>query len=313
METEKKSLTEPVYNGMRAPSKIRGDIDVDVAKSALQKAIRRGDVSLAWTMALRLNEFLNVDDGKGKPVRSNMLNRLPIIAGEDIGLADVDVVEKVDKYVNKIRSSELLCEKELIECVTLMCMAEKSRLGSHLNSVFYQVLSTPEYFEQLEKMKPGLLDVMKNIESRIESYPMIVNEEDKFLIHRIVYLLKNAKTDDEKMATFLYMRTLLNSENKYKIARGYPKKRNISSEPIFIVWNEMLNMVSSGRKNILELCYKMFLNENERHIYLVLGLLVFFFMRENISLEIDITEVIEEHGGVEKILESAMKIGRAHV
>lgn len=306
MET-KSVMSIPVYNGMRGPSKIRGDIDVDVAKSALQKAIRRGDVKLAWTMALRLNEFMIVDEGKGKPVRSNMLNRLPIIAGEDIGLADVDVVEKVDKYVNKIRDSDLLCEKELIECVTMMCMAEKSRLGSHLNSVFYQVLSTPEYFEQLEKMKPGLLDVMKSIESRVEHYPMVhVKEEDKFLIHRIVYLLKNAKTEDEKMATFFYMRTLLNSENKYKILRGYPKKRNISSEPIFIVWNEMLSMGSSGRKNILELCYKMFLNENERHIYLVLGLLVYFFMRENISNEIDVNELIQEHGGFEKILESAM-------
>jgi hypothetical protein len=300
-------MSDAVYNGMRGPSKIRGGIDVDIAKSAMQKAIRRGDMKLAWTMALRLNEFMIVDEGKGKPVRSNMLNRLPVIAGEDIGLADVDVVEEVEKYVNKIRDSELLCEKELIECVTMMCLAEKSRLGSHLNAVFYQALSTPEYFEQLEKMKPGLLDVMKNIESRVESYPMVhVKEEDKFLIHRIVYLLKNAKTDDEKMATFFYMRILLNSENKYKIARGYPKKRNISSEPIFIVWNEMLNMVSSGRKNILELCYKMFLSENERHIYLTLGLLVFFFMRENISNEIDINEIIEEHGGIEKILESAM-------
>lgn len=306
-----KSLTEPVYNGMRGPSKIRGDIDVDVAKSALQKAIRRGDVSLAWTMALRLNEFLNVDDGKGKPVRSNMLNRLPVIAGEDIGMGDMDVVMKVEEYVNKIRDSGELCNPELIECITMMCMAKKSRLGSHVNAVFYQVLSTPEYFEDLEKLRPGILDTMKSIESRCDtdlSAWKDVNEKDALLIGRCQWLLENAKTDDEKMATFFYMRHLLNSENKYKIPRGYPKKRNISSEPIFFVWNAMMEIVDDDvKKERLELCYKMFLNENERHIYLVLGLFVYFFLDEiESSDDLDIDTVINENRGVEKIIESVM-------
>ena len=318
METEQvKDLTEPVFNGMRGSSKIRGNIDVDVAKSALQKAIRRGDVSLAWTMALRLNEFLEVDGGKGKPVRSNMLNRLAVIAGEDIGMGDMNVVMMVDEYVNKIRDTGNLCQKELIKCITTMCMAKKSRLVSHVNAVFYQALSTPEYFEVLEKIRPGILDTMMSIESKANAERIKdVNEYDGFLIGRCRWLLENAKTDDEKMATFFYMRHLLNSESKYKIPRGYPKKRNIQSEPIYIFWNDMLELVEDDddnkevediKKEILELCYKMFLNENERHIYLTLGLFVFFFFDElDLSEDIDIDSVIEEHGGIESILEKAM-------
>lgn len=304
----KSELSVPVYNGMRGSSKIRGGIDVDIAKSALQKAIRRGDVSLAWTMGVRLNEFLNVDDGKGKGVRSNMLNRLPVIAGEDIGMGNLNVVMMVDEYVNKIRDAELkLCESDLIECITMMCLSTKSRLGSHVNAVFYQSLSTPEYFERLCELKPGILDVMKNIENHAK-LPNIkdVSDEDRFLVGRCWWLLRNAKSDDEKMATFFYMRILLNSENKYKIPRGYPKKRNISSEPIFMVWNDMLDIVSPRRRKMLELCYKMFLNENERHIYLVLGLFVFFYMDEVKSEVVDVNSVIEKHGGIEKIVYLAM-------
>jgi hypothetical protein len=321
METEPmKSLTEPVYNGMRGPSKIRGDIDVDVAKSTLQKAIRRGDVSLAWTMALRLNEFLEVDEGKGKPVRSNMLNRLAVIAGEDIGMADMNVVMMVDEYVNKIRKDVgNLCNTELIECVAMMCLAKKSRLTSHVNAVFYQAISTPEYFEVLESLRPNILDTMTSIESKADAELTRikdVNNYDGFLIGRCRWLLENAKTDDEKMSTFFYMRHLLNSVNKYKIPRGYPKKRNILSEPIYIFWNDMLDLVSDDddgnrevddiKKEVLELCYKMFLNENERHIYLTLGLFVFFFFDEiDLSEDVDIDAVIKEHGGVESILERA--------
>jgi hypothetical protein len=301
MELKSELLSEPVFNGLWGGSKIRGGIDVDIAKSAMQKAIRRGDVSLAWTMALRLNEFVKL--GKGKAVRTNMLNRLPVIAGEDIGMGNLKVVIKVEEYVNMFRdsSSENLCEAELVDCITMMCLAKKSRLGSHVNAVFYQALSTPEYFEKLD---PLLLETMKNIERKNK---ILSDDEDKFLVARIEWLLRNAKTDMEKMSTFFYMRYLLNSENKYKIPRGYPKKRNISSEPIFFVWNIMMTIVKPDRKKSLEICYKMFLNENERHIYLVLGLFVYFFYDEvNSEKMVDVSKTIESFGGLEKIIFSAM-------
>jgi hypothetical protein len=307
---ESVNLSEPVFNGMRGSSKIRGGVDTDIAKSAFQKAIRRGDVNLAWMMGLRLNEFLNVGEGVGKPIRSNLINRLPVITGEDIGMANLEVVKKVDEVVNALRENPSLVDP-LIEIIALMAESEKSRLGSHVNAVYYQAVSTPEYFDRLNELRPSVLETFKKIESNPEVNDFTiegVEEEDGFLITRIVWLLKNAETEDEKMATFFYMRHLLNSENKYKIPRGYPKKRNISSAPIFMVWNEMMRSSPEDRKEMIVLLYKQFLEENEPHIYLVLALFVYFFYEEVESKEIDVDAIIEENGGLEKIKEDAMSV-----
>jgi len=301
------NLAEPVFNGMRGPSKIRGDIDVDVAKSALQKAVRRGDFMLAWIMGLRLNEFFEVPNGK--PIRSNLLNRLPLITGEDIGMSNLNVVSKVDEEVNLIRANSDTCSDEkIIDVITLMTASKKSRLGSHVNAVFFQAASTPAYFNRLNELRPSVLETFKKIETQpdiLESTVEGFGDEDALLMTRIVWLLKNAESDDEKMATFFYMRHLLNSENKYKMLKGYPKKRNIASEPIFAVWNEMMRSTPSDRKEMITLLYKQFLDENERNIYLVLALFVYFFFADVSSDEIDVKEIIEAHGGYEKIKEKA--------
>jgi len=301
------NIAEPVFNGLRGPSKIRGAVDVDIAKSALQKAVRRGDFNLAWMMGLRLNEFYDVPNGK--PIRSNLLNRLPLITGEDIGMGNLDVVSKVDKMVNEIRElSDSKSDDDLIRVITLMTASKKSRLGSHVNAVYFQAASTPEYYNRLNELKPSVLETFKKIESNPEVSETSLEgfeKEDALLMTRIVWLLKNAECDEEKMATFFYMRHLVNSENKYKVTRGYPKKRNISSEPIFVIWNEMMRSSPEDRKEMVTLLYKQFLNENERNIYLVLGMFVYFFFGDVVSEEIDVDKIIEENGGLDKIKEVA--------
>lgn len=298
---EESILEEPVYRGLRGGSKVRGGIDVDIAKSALQKAIRRGDLDLACTMALRMNEFLNIEDGKA--VRSNMLNRIPVIAGEDIGMANLDTILKLDEWLDRVRSVD--SDLTLVRMIVLLCKSEKSRLGSHVNAVFYQAVSSPNYFERLDALRPSVLVTMKNIES-LTFEKVMIEGEDGLLLSRVFYLLKNAVSDDEKLATFFYIRHLVNSENKYKISRGYPKKRMILSEPVYFIWNEMLTSCKRDRKLVLTILYKWFLNENERNIYLVLGLFVYFYFEEVEWKKIDVSSVIEEMGGLEKIKFRAM-------
>jgi hypothetical protein len=172
------SLSEPIYQGLRGGSKIRGGIDVDIAKSALQKAIRRNDVWLALTMALRLNEFKDF----GKPIHSNLINRLPVIAGEDVGMANLKTVKIVDEYVEKIRNSQDSCVETLIEIVLLMCASEKSRLGSHVNAVYYQALSTPLYYDRLNLFRPSILKEFEKNDEKMEDE----QDLDHFLIEKIL-------------------------------------------------------------------------------------------------------------------------------
>jgi hypothetical protein len=300
MELPRESLSGPVFNGLRGGSKIRGGIDTDIAKSCLQKAIRRGDERLACMMAIRLNEFFEI----GKPVRSNMINRLPVIAGEDVGMGNIWAVMKVSKKVDEIRDqSEKACLKKILECVAILCRCKKSRLGSFVNAAFYQCVMTPEYHEQLEVKRPTLLEAFRKIETRKDDSEGFngFEKDDAFLIARIRELLDTAESDDEKMCTFFYIRNLYESKNKYKISRGYPKRRMISSEPIFVVWNDLLDRCPQNKKSYLEQCYKMFLNENERHIYLVLSMLVYFF--PCVEEEIDVSDI-----DLEKLVDDAMNL-----
>lgn len=303
-------IEEPVYRGLRGGSTVRGGIAVDIAKSALQKAIRRGNTWLAWMMGLRLNELKLFE---GKPIRSNMINRLPIITGEDIGMGNLSVIKEIDLLVTKLRDEED-DKRILIEVIALMSNSEKSRLGSHVNSVFYQAVSTPEYYPRLNELKPSVLSTFLKIELKNPPFDNLsvlnasikLNEEDEFLVQRSVYLIDNAVSDEEKMATFFYIRHLLNSENKYKISRGYPKKRNIQSPPIYFIWNHLLEESPVDRRKYIEILYKQFLNENEPHIYLILSLFVFFFYKEVYARSIDVTKIIEEFGGLEKIVADSL-------
>ncbi|QIN54493.1 hypothetical protein [Cedratvirus kamchatka] len=86
---------KPEFSGM-FNSSCRG-VSVDVLKSWMQKAIRRGDEEGAVYAGLCLFAF-HVEEGlvlsgkkkvekwSGRSVFSNLLNRLVVIAGEDIGI-----------------------------------------------------------------------------------------------------------------------------------------------------------------------------------------------------------------------------------
>lgn len=305
------TLEEPKFNGLRGGSKIRGSIDVDIAKSAFQKAIRRGNFELACVMGLRLNEFMDVDGGKGKPIRSNLINRLPVIAGEDIGMGNLWTVKKIHDYTLKYFSkTDSRYDDRLIDCIAWMTLSEKSRLGSHMNAVFYQALSSPDYYLTLENLYPEILSCMKDLELKMADLPnevydldqKILQPQDGWFLVRVFYLLKNASSVHEKMSTFFYIRNLYNSENKYKIKRG-KTMRKIASEPIYMVWNRMMDL---KKDDYIKVLYEQFLDENEKHIYLVLALIVFFFGDEVNPSKIEIKDFIASFGGYEKIKEDAM-------
>jgi hypothetical protein len=281
------TLTDPIFNGLMGGSKIRGGIDVDIAKSAFQKAIRRGEFVLAWTMGLRLHEFIDVPNGKS--IRSNLINRLPVICGEDIGLANLSMIKKVDVFLEILRDDVYKKEYKtfLIELITFMCASKKSRLVSHVNATYYEAVCKGEI--QLKMIK---------IENNL--YVDVNDNQDRENLNIIKWLLHNAKDDEEKMGTWYYMKMISNSNNKYKISRGYPKKRMILSNPIFYVWNMLLEK----NNEIIDILYKFYLYENENHIYLNLGLLTWFY-NDVPQEEIDINSIIDQYDGIENIISKA--------
>lgn len=144
VKTEVKTIAEPsisdpkngqmVWKGIRgAASKTFSGVDFDVAKSALQKYIRRGMTEKALLVAIELYRLGEVGGDAGV---TNMYNRLAIIANEDIGPANLALVLEVTRLVE---SGDRDINK-LAAIVQLMSESAKTRLMSHA----WRAYATPE-------------------------------------------------------------------------------------------------------------------------------------------------------------------------
>lgn len=118
------------WNGMRGTSKTYSGVDFDVAKSALQKWIRRGEMEKALMIATELFRFSEIE-GAGAAV-TNLFNRLCIIAHEDVGPANLPLVLEVTDIVESGRRDYY----ELLAMVQLLTRSPKTRMMSHLFYVY---------------------------------------------------------------------------------------------------------------------------------------------------------------------------------
>ena len=99
-------------------------LEFDVAKSALQKYVRRNVLTKALLTTVEIYRLREVG---GEAAVSNLCNRLAIIAVEDIGAANislvVDVIQLLESGTRDIGS--------LLAIVQLLCASDKTRLMSH--------------------------------------------------------------------------------------------------------------------------------------------------------------------------------------
>lgn len=114
-----------IWKGLRGgATKTFSGIDFDVAKSALQKYIRRNMPQKAILAAIELYRLMEVG---GDPGVSNMYNRLAIIANEDIGPANLPLALEVTRLVESGNRNIY----RLVTMVQLMSESPKTRMMSH--------------------------------------------------------------------------------------------------------------------------------------------------------------------------------------
>ena len=101
-------------------------IPFDVAKSALQKYIRRGETQKAVSIGTELCEFSKIPEGKA--TYTNFLNRLRVIALEDIGIASPETILSVAEHI----------EKDPLYAIQIMCQTYHSRFYSHVRQGQYE-------------------------------------------------------------------------------------------------------------------------------------------------------------------------------
>lgn len=269
---------KPEFSGM-FNSSCRG-VSVDVLKSWLQKAIRRGLEEDAVYAALCLFSFyleqglgplqeeVDVEKWSGRPIFSNLMNRFIVIGGEDIGIGALGALPLIDSYVDFFR--EEITEENFVDCVlsfvnlvVFMCRQPKSRLVSTS-----RVLIQDEPF--IREMIPELPEWKEEIEKNTDP------------VERVIYVLQNR--DRGELFSFLAVKYAyeLHLDKKKEVierrmGKDINKKRKLSCFIVYKLWNVYLE---DGDK-LIQLLYKWYTSENENWIYLVLATLTFITAEVN--------------------------------
>jgi hypothetical protein len=137
-----KKTGQMVWNGLLGKgTKTFSGIDFDIAKSALQKYIRRNMPQKAVLVAVEIFRLNEID---GVSAVSNMYNRLAIIANEDIGPADLPLVLEITRVVES-GDRDIY---RLVSMVQLLAESPKTRMMSHA----WRAYSQPEGREISGKM-----------------------------------------------------------------------------------------------------------------------------------------------------------------
>jgi hypothetical protein len=114
------------WKGLRGgATKTYSGIDLDVAKSALQKYVRRNMPEKAILTAIELYRLGEVG---GQAAVTNLYNRLAIIANEDVGPANLPLCLEVTRVVD----SDDRDIARLVTMVQLLAQSPKTRMMSHL-------------------------------------------------------------------------------------------------------------------------------------------------------------------------------------
>lgn len=192
-------------NGGLFNSTTESGYGLDVAKSALQKYIRRGESLKAIQAAFELYRMKEV--GLTAAV-TNLYNRLAIIAVEDIGPANTPLALSVVTYVLSKRRDEA----ELATIVQLLAESPKTRALSHLWRTY---------------AIKGL--VMKE-KGEIKPSPFQWLEGDPLVIRQPLEIFKSCLEQRDNRA-FYYAFRFLEVSKGLKVIKRYRR-----SKPQIILW-----------------------------------------------------------------------------
>jgi len=240
-----KDVGESEFGNMKYKGPFGGSISyyglpLDVLKSGIQKYIRRGDNNKAlWCMA-EYDLFREFDE-RSYGIVTNMVNRLVVICGEDVGLANINTILDLDKELKifeKYKKDDKYKSREaLINIINTLANSKKIRLFSHIRSTymnpeFYKVIATryPKLYKRLDYTDPDISNKYKFKNTKEE-------EDLRIIIDKIISGIKNNED-----IVFRHIAKFLSIISKEK---GYVSRfRKKSGE--YILWELLINYCKEG-------------------------------------------------------------------
>lgn len=122
------NLGKMVFFGPMAGGKTYSGHNLDEAKSAVQKYIRRGETIKAIQAGIELYRIVEVDP-KAVGVQTNMYNRIAVSAAEDIGIGNFSLVLATINWVLNLKNRD---PHELAAVIHTLTLTGKTRIQSHI-------------------------------------------------------------------------------------------------------------------------------------------------------------------------------------
>jgi hypothetical protein len=221
--------------------------------SAFQKCIRKGLIkeTLFWAK--------EIYDMKG-PFRSNLINRLKIIASEDIGIANSSyIVLLKDELINYYKTSnENKKEKIIMGIIKAACISPKSRF---CDSIIHAIMEP--------KVNTFPSDLKKYIFKKYEGKSLFLGQfgdTNKFVSYMNSFVFSLNQKDEKSMC--YWAQKIFDLKKFNKNSRKTFKGK--SKDPIYGIWEVLLNKVIGGLRDSHEI---------------IKALLYFFDDRKNGSVE----------------------------
>lgn len=244
------------WKGLRGgATKTYSGIDLDVAKSALQKYIRRNIPQKAILAAIELYRLGEVG---GDPAITNMYNRLAIIANEDIGPANLPLVLEVTRTVEASKSKDNDRDvARLAAMVQLMAESPKTRMMSHA----WRAYATPE--GRAVSAQLGLpLDSeftqsdLRYINENKTSDLFLPSDPDHIRPYVLIFLKRLYEKDFNAFSwAYFYLETAkdLTLGKRRKYVQGNP--RSTTGKPDILLWKALSKIIPEYHDILVEAYY----------------------------------------------------------
>ena len=243
---------------------------LDILKSALQKYIRRDVPSKALLSAIELYRMMECEKAV-EAIRSNMYNRLAVIAVEDICVANLDLVISVlDLVMDKNRDITLLATM-----VKLMANSHKTRIGSHAHRVFGIKERREIAIRKGVKVDLDFSDEdIQYLKNLYESGKSRWTDKDPLEIRPYLDLFEERlrKLDWNAITWLNYYQQACKSIDKCKVGR-----RQNKSVPEILIWEVLKDCAKKNQQYIIGVLQKAYFTFSEKRPFLMCAVLTILY------------------------------------
>lgn len=249
-----------VWKGIRGnASKTYSGIDFDVAKSALQKYIRRNMTAKAVLVAIELYKFKNIQGASA--ATTNLFNRIAIIANEDIGPANLDLVLLVTSFLNPNSFKKDLPDVyTLCALVDLLSNSEKTRMMSHCWKTYANPLGR-EVANNMgisidDTFKPDDLKFLESSKAHdLEKTIFEPSDPDNLRPYILTFYKRLLEKDFNAYSWVFFYTKLIEENDKLVLKRRKkfvnPKLKGTTGKPDILIWKVLSMFLPTRTHDIL--------------------------------------------------------------